>query len=571
MKNFEGYLKKKFGDNYVLLAGGSHKSLSDFAMANAYLPLSGGTITGPIYFGQPSTNTTILAYNSDYPKFGIWYNEGEYDTMKLSASGNADTDAGADLCINGNGDGTVTIRGNIILHAGNYNTWAAAKSHTHDYLPLSGGTMTDSITFSQTSSNRKAGIIGSYDPNRAAAIWTMGSSYQIKADGTTFGSLYGAAYAYFGSGYTFGAGYSNGHSLVWCQNGTIYAALGNSIWSKGGFVKSGSSDSYLLLGGGGHKAVSDFSASGHGHNAATLVYGEGDSDVTDGTELLTSYASNNGFSDTNAPNLIYKRSCSKVYNYIKGKLDSIYQAKTSLITSIINSLNEGTGDFTDDTEIVTSNNGAVFSSDPTLFKRKASKMYNYLYPKFNQLYLKISGITTHVYLTGASANSSTSNTSQIVFGTSSNNHVALSSNTNALIINPSTTNTTGQTVIRCGGDSTFGGNVYVSSDRRLKMNIQSIPELSLERLFDVSDKLLKKFTWKQSGKNSYGFIAQQLEKWIPEAVTSNSQGIKSVSYNVAYAKIIAALVYKTKEQQKEINDLKDQLSKVVNIIGKEAI
>jgi hypothetical protein len=39
--------------------------------------------------------------------------------MKFSASGNANTDAGADLCINGNGDGTVTIRGNTILHAGN--------------------------------------------------------------------------------------------------------------------------------------------------------------------------------------------------------------------------------------------------------------------------------------------------------------------------------------------------------------------------------------------------------------------------------------------------------------------
>jgi hypothetical protein len=50
----------------------------------------------------------------------------------------------------------------------------------------------------------------------------MGSSYQIATDGTTFGNLYGAAYAYFGSGYTFGANYSQGHSFVWCQNGTVY-------------------------------------------------------------------------------------------------------------------------------------------------------------------------------------------------------------------------------------------------------------------------------------------------------------------------------------------------------------
>jgi hypothetical protein len=89
-----------------------------------------------------------------------------------------------------------------------------------------------SIYITQSSANRRAGIIGSYDPNRAAAIWSMGSSYQIAADGTTLGNLYGAAYVYYGSGYTFGAGKSNGHSFVWCQNGTPYVALGDHLWVK---------------------------------------------------------------------------------------------------------------------------------------------------------------------------------------------------------------------------------------------------------------------------------------------------------------------------------------------------
>lgn len=34
MKNYEGYLKQKLGNDYVLLAGGSHKALDDFAMSN---------------------------------------------------------------------------------------------------------------------------------------------------------------------------------------------------------------------------------------------------------------------------------------------------------------------------------------------------------------------------------------------------------------------------------------------------------------------------------------------------------------------------------------------------------
>lgn len=52
----------------------------------------------------------------------------------------------------------------------------------------------------------------------------------------------------------------------------------------------------------------------------------GESDVTDGTEFVSSYASNNGFAETadGALNKPYKRKFSKVWNYIKGKADSIY-------------------------------------------------------------------------------------------------------------------------------------------------------------------------------------------------------------------------------------------------------
>lgn len=47
------------------------------------------------------------------------------------------------------------------------------------------------------------------------------------------------------------------------------------------------------------------------------------SDVTDGTEFVSSWASDNGFSDTNAINKPYKRKFIKVWNYIKGKISSV--------------------------------------------------------------------------------------------------------------------------------------------------------------------------------------------------------------------------------------------------------
>lgn len=65
----------------------------------------------------------------------------------------------------------------------------------------------------------------------------------------------------------------------------------------------------------------------------------------------------------------------------------------------------------------------------------------------------------HIYLEGSQASSSTGNTTQIVFGTSSSQHIALSSNSGAFIINPTTSSTTGQIVLKPGATS------YISSGR----------------------------------------------------------------------------------------------------------
>ena len=61
----------------------------------------------------------------------------------------------------------------------------------------------------------------------------------------------------------------------------------------------------------------------------------------------------------------------------------------------------------------------------------------------------------HLYLTESAANSSTANKTQIIFGTPQDEHVALSSNTNALVINPSSSQTTNQIVLYLGQQSLF--------------------------------------------------------------------------------------------------------------------
>ncbi len=81
----------------------------------------------------------------------------------------------------------------------------------------------------------------------------------------------------------------------------------------------------------------------------------------------------------------------------------------------------------------------------------------------NKLNLSGGNITGHVYLTGANTSSSTGNTSQLIFGTSSNNHLAVSSNNNALVLNPTSSTTTNQIVLYLDSPSVFPSGIKIGS------------------------------------------------------------------------------------------------------------
>ena len=193
---------------------------------------------------QNSTEDADQSWTSSKPTFGIGFRR--YWTSGSSPYGET-TCAGIYATI------ASSWRGGLVFRTKNNQTQGGTHDTTALRLRPDGHAIFGSsietngpIYTSQPSSGRRHGIIGTYDPNRAAAIWSMGSSYQIAADGTTFGNLYGAAYAYFGSGYTFGSGYSEGHSFVWCQNGSPYVALGNGIWTGGGLTVNGNQTLYGL-------------------------------------------------------------------------------------------------------------------------------------------------------------------------------------------------------------------------------------------------------------------------------------------------------------------------------------
>lgn len=175
--------------------------------------------------------------------------------------------------------GSGTTADQAIVSTGTANGWTLKTlgSRAFDstsYLPLAGGTLTGKVTVN--SSHRDAGMYGVYDSHYLGHVWSMGTSYAISADGKDPASLYG--FAYFHTNWSNDATYNTnaanktaigtyagGHQVGWFANGIIQASIGSYVWSKNGFKKNGSSDSYVLLGGGGHKAVSDFATSGHNH------------------------------------------------------------------------------------------------------------------------------------------------------------------------------------------------------------------------------------------------------------------------------------------------------------------
>ena len=76
------------------------------------------------------------------------------------------------------------------------------------------------------------------------------------------------------------------------------------------------------------------------------------------------------------------------------------------------------------------------------------------------------------------------------------------------------------------GNFTASGNITAYSDRRLKSDIETIPDA----LSKVAKMRGVNFTMKDTGARSTGVIAQDLQSVIPEAVHTNDDGYLSVAY-----------------------------------------
>lgn len=104
--------------------------------------------------------------------------------------------------------------------------------------------------------------------------------------------------------------------------------------------------------------------------------------------------------------------------------------------------------------------------------------------------------------------------------------------------------------------------LMVSSDARLKKNVCSI-DGSLNKIMKLSGV---KFNWRRDefpdrylpAGDQLGFIAQDVEKVLPELIGTDGQGFKNVNYDG----VIPVLVNAMKEQQQQIDQLKAEVAKL---------
>ena len=120
----------------------------------------------------------------------------------------------------------------------------------------------------------------------------------------------------------------------------------------------------------------------------------------------------------------------------------------------------------------------------------------------------------------------------------------------------------GDKSIYAGGDITTAQNFIAASDRSIKENIITIDN-ALEKTNSLRGVYYNKIN---SNKKEIGVIAQEVEEVLPEVV-SDIEGLKGVSYGNITALLIESIKELTnmnKQQQKEIDELKNTIQSIKN-------
>jgi hypothetical protein len=103
-----------------------------------------------------------------------------------------------------------------------------------------------------------------------------------------------------------------------------------------------------------------------------------------------------------------------------------------------------------------------------------------------------------------------------------------------------------------------------SSSQRWKTNIQTIedPLALVQQLRGV------RYEWTEDGREDIGLIAEEVGQVVPEVVTYEENGVDARTVN--YGRLVGVLVESVKQQQREIESLRDRVSRLERLIQQQA-
>lgn len=96
------------------------------------------------------------------------------------------------------------------------------------------GTLTMGTQKALIANNYGRGVYGLYSSTRYQHIWSMGAAYNLTDDGTGSGNLYGLAFTHTNVNGQSKAGL--GHQMLILENGSTTSAIGNGMWTNGGYT-----------------------------------------------------------------------------------------------------------------------------------------------------------------------------------------------------------------------------------------------------------------------------------------------------------------------------------------------
>ena len=523
------------GSLYILNTNASTFTILDSRNYNNYSP----TLTGTGASGTWAINISGVAASASKVANAL--------TIQL----NGGTTAGTNKFVY---DGSSAYTINITPAA----IGASATSHTHSYLPLSGGTLgsstasfTDLFIKSSTAKLRLTSFTDSTTYIQSGnSDFTGNATLKITGYSANTGSN---LYFNFANIYCRGGNYTNIDSgnynsyALPLSGGTLTGTLisrdirssANLSYSLGTssyyynyvyakyFKKNGSSDSYVLLGGGGHKAVSDFapnnvaslSSSGMGNSDQWTLVFEQSYPASHWYEPIAMFYVKGG---TVGCGILcfynYWNSATKLNAYEKEVW--FFGAGKSETSATFGGTNRDINDYL------------------RIYIDTANFKYYIYYNRYNDRDVKIQEL--QFFESPDPLHSS--------FFTNSTTVVNLPTESSTLVRVPIKTTYNHDRTIKTS-KSIYASSFYENSDIRLKENIQRIDQSDLTKQVD-----LVQFNFKDSDTKKYGVIAQQLEQVGLQNLVYENDGKKAVDY-------ISLLVLEIQRLRNEIGELKQEINK----------